>query len=453
MKKLLLLVFLSITFILSGCDTQDTPAYINLFIDSCKIDKSSSSCEDVARFYIETKDITEKDILKAKEYYSLACEYERSSIYGREYICEKVKKIDARTKILTDDKYKCENNKNARACYSVGSVYEYKFDSTIRAVNKDSGKAKEYYSLGCEYGDSESCKKVDEIAEIEYDEYKNWMLYLLLGLSGVSLFGLALFGANKEIEKEIEYNETKKRNLLQTKRDIYNRYHFKETKIIWSDNKNSFISLDENSHQICFLHTTTLGKIFTYVYNFKDIMKSEIVEDGNTTVETSRGSQVVGAAIGGVLLGSAGLIVGGLSGKKTQINKIDEIDLVITVSDINHPIHVLHILQNNSDSEYKIKFELARKWQSIISILIKKVDDDDIEREASKRKRTIASQAFTNEVLKPKTLREEKSTIKAKNDTNNNLYVADEIRKLKALKDEGIISDEEFSTKKNQLLA
>src|SRR5690625_2106720 len=45
-----------------------------------------------------------------------------------------------------------------------------------------------------------------------------------------------------------------------------------------------------------------------------DIIESEVVVDSHTITKTARGSQIGGAAVGGVLLGGVGAIIGGLSG-------------------------------------------------------------------------------------------------------------------------------------------
>ena len=266
----------------------------------------------------------------------------------------------------------------------------------------------------------------------DYDKYIVWVWKISFGvfIAGAILGGI-LEGIEKNKKKEID-----KKRQSKTRTDTYNKYNFKETNIIYSDDRRYLISIDENSKQICLL-TSPPARI----YNFKDIMKSEIVENGKTIVETSRGSQVLGAAVGGALLGGAGLIVGGLSGKKTQKSTIDKIDLVITVSDKSRPIYVLHILKEKSGSKYEDKFELARKWHSIISIIIKEAEEAEATRKTN-------VQNIANAFQKAKAPKGEK----AKNEGNENLYVADEIRKLKALKDEGILTEEEFTVKKTKLL-
>ncbi|TIX46100.1 MAG: hypothetical protein E5W81_00545 [Mesorhizobium sp.] len=77
------------------------------------------------------------------------------------------------------------------------------------------------------------------------------------------------------------------------------------------------------------------------VYPFSDLIAVEVVRDGLSVVKTKRGSQLAGAAIGGVLLGPAGIIVGGLSGAKRQENKIEKLSLKLYTNHLVLPVQEL----------------------------------------------------------------------------------------------------------------
>ncbi len=76
------------------------------------------------------------------------------------------------------------------------------------------------------------------------------------------------------------------------------------------------------------------------------------------------------------------------------------------------------------DLIYKAHMEEARKWNSLMTVIIKKADSLD---------------------------HEDKDTV-VKGNPINSISIADEIIKLKTLKDEGILSDKEFDEQKNKLL-
>jgi len=98
---------------------------------------------------------------------------------------------------------------------------------------------------------------------------------------------------------------------------------------IYSD---SAIAIDSNSKQLCFHALGQLTKI-----NFSELLSVEIAVNGDTLSKTNRGSQVLGGAVGGLLLGPAGLLVGALSGSKTSVERVSKISIKILISNIDNP--------------------------------------------------------------------------------------------------------------------
>lgn len=80
------------------------------------------------------------------------------------------------------------------------------------------------------------------------------------------------------------------------------------------------------------------------VYRFSDLIAVELVRDGASVNKTQRGSQLAGAAVGGLLLGPAGLIVGGLSGSKRQENKIEKLSIKLYTNDLVMPVQEVFFL-------------------------------------------------------------------------------------------------------------
>lgn len=75
------------------------------------------------------------------------------------------------------------------------------------------------------------------------------------------------------------------------------------------------------------------------VLSYEDLVDVEIVKNGSSLTVTDRLSQIGGAAVGGVLLGGAGLLLGGLSGRKHQIEKIHSLSLRLYLRDMDYPVH------------------------------------------------------------------------------------------------------------------
>ena len=80
------------------------------------------------------------------------------------------------------------------------------------------------------------------------------------------------------------------------------------------------------------------------VISYRDILSSEVFEDGETITKTARSSQLGGTLVGSLVLGGVGTIIGGLSGKKTSSNKVNRIDLRVTVNRTETPLHDINFM-------------------------------------------------------------------------------------------------------------
>ena len=76
----------------------------------------------------------------------------------------------------------------------------------------------------------------------------------------------------------------------------------------------------------------------TRVYGFQQLVAVEIEKDGATLDKTNRGSQIAGAAVGGVLLGPVGLLIGGLSGSRRHEATVKRIILKLYTNDLHTPV-------------------------------------------------------------------------------------------------------------------
>jgi hypothetical protein len=163
---------------------------------------------------------------------------------------------------------------------------------------------------------------------------------------------------------------------------------------------------------------------------YRDLLSSEVFEDNVTITKTARGSQLGGALIGGLALGGVGAIIGGLSGNKTSSDKVNRIDLRITVNRTGSPVHDINFMNVEGKKNgiiYKTAMKQTRHWHGLLGVLIKRADTEDIAQEGELV------------VENPKLLQKGS--------------VADELTKLAELQKLGLLTEDEFMVQKAKLLA
>ena len=193
---------------------------------------------------------------------------------------------------------------------------------------------------------------------------------------------------------------------------------------------NSGIAIDEGRKNVCLIKKHNIRGIELDVLSYRDILSSEIFEDGETVTKTARGSQLAGALIGGLALGSVGAIIGGLSGSKTSSSKVKRIDLRITVNRTETPIHdinFMNVVSKKNGLIYNAAMEQVRHWHGVMEVLIKRADTEDYSKE-----RDLADE--TSKLL-------------------SSGSVADELTKFAELKKQGLLTDHEFLVQKAKLLS
>lgn len=150
-----------------------------------------------------------------------------------------------------------------------------------------------------------------------------------------------------------------------------------------------------------------------FFYNYSDILDYDVVEDGGSIAHGRAGS----AAVGGLLFGAAGAIVGAALPNKSDAT-CTSLQIVIHVNDLNNPTIVYSFIESEtsrSSYTYDLQSKTAQKVAGMFDYMIAKARE-------SKESAAKAPDA------------------------------ADELRKFKQLLDDGVITSEDFENKKKQLL-
>ena len=117
------------------------------------------------------------------------------------------------------------------------------------------------------------------------------------------------------------------------------------------------------------------GKVDHKIISAKEIIGIELTENGKGLLSSSVNKNTLGmAAVGGLLFGGAGAIVGAISGSNAK-SRVTEISLRIAIDNIKTPYvginFVSSIIGKGSDENNQI-LKIAEKWYGIVSIIIER---------------------------------------------------------------------------------
>lgn len=179
-----------------------------------------------------------------------------------------------------------------------------------------------------------------------------------------------------------------------------------------------------------------VGESSHEIFNYTDIIEVSYEENGNQLYTKSAGRTVGGAIVGGVLMGGAGAVVGGLSGASKQNKEVKSIDIKILLRSTSRSSCVLHfkdidrVLKTKEDSDrkmYETYTKNANEAKDILSVIIDN-----------------AKQVQVNSPVAQPLIQKVPSSSSS---------IADELTKLAKLKADGILTDEEFQIQKAKLLS
>lgn len=158
---------------------------------------------------------------------------------------------------------------------------------------------------------------------------------------------------------------------------------FEYDKKFLSNDQTKAILFDDSKKELHFLDKTNYKKI-----SYKELLQVEVVEDKDSITKTSRKGQVGGAVLGGLLLGSTGAIIGGLSSQKRHTETLKEIGLRVVVNDTTSPIHEFTFYNfvkpiKKETNQYKMVYKDVYEWFKLFEVLIHQADKDDVESRAN----------------------------------------------------------------------
>lgn len=216
-------------------------------------------------------------------------------------------------------------------------------------------------------------------------------MVILAVLVGITLFVVFLINNHSSLPKEVKNPVETNTKRLQ---DVIKNNELKGITHISYD-KRSVAIVNEDKQELYIFNyeqQADFKKLLNYNYKsipFNKILSSEVIIDNQSISQTMRGSQLAGALVGGALTGGIGAIIGGLSGKTKQIDKVKNIDIKLTIKDLQNPIekinfinpkHTTHDWEYNKgrskdDELVKQALKDVEKWQGMFDVILKQQDE------------------------------------------------------------------------------
>lgn len=178
----------------------------------------------------------------------------------------------------------------------------------------------------------------------------------------------------------------------------------------------NYVWFDDNHKWFAFPQGTFSPKISnSYIFKYDEIVDFEVLEDGTAIIKGGLGK----ALVGGVIFGLPGIIAGATSKKIKEV--CNKLEIKITTRNIDIPVVYVNLINMKFKKSSFVYKTVSKSVQNILSKF--KIIVDGIEQE--------------KEII---------------NESTSSISVADEIKKFKELLDMGAITQEEFDTKKKELL-
>jgi len=135
------------------------------------------------------------------------------------------------------------------------------------------------------------------------------------------------------------------------------------------------VAVDNDRHKVVFAYNDG-SNISIEMFSASDILESELIENNQSVIKTSRSSQVAGAAVGGILFGGLGAVVGGVTGKKVETVVVDTVGVRVTVNNLASPVRNYYFLNSpvpKNSPQYNSAISQATHWHGVFSALIKNI--------------------------------------------------------------------------------
>ena len=262
-------------------------------------------------------------------------------------------------------------------------------------------------------------------------------------------------------KKELKTMTKEKVFSSSTERGAVSPDDFRATKALaWGAGGYPSFEVDESRNLMRFTYMDigifSKNKFQEKLRRMDDLVDFQLFDSGSSVVE---GNSLLGAAIGGATFGGAGAIVGSGATSKNVESVCDALSLRVVFDDLSEPDEYIYFIGDEksaayiqakrSGDDFKDAMQSAQACISFLTVILKR--NEERKNQANMRKVMEASQ--------PKQVHASVSNPApaaakvAKGAAASHDEIIDAIKKLGALYKDGVLTEEEFTTKKSELLS
>lgn len=141
----------------------------------------------------------------------------------------------------------------------------------------------------------------------------------------------------------------------------------------------SGIAIDEKEQTIGLIRSTD-GDVVTGSFSYEEILSSEILEDNEVIIKTSRKSRAGRTKINQLGLGGFDSEIDRKSWDMLSHEIIRKVSLRVTVDSPSHPLHEISFMSVEGKKQtvtYSNAVKNAKRWHALLEVLIRKADEHD----------------------------------------------------------------------------
>jgi hypothetical protein len=204
-----------------------------------------------------------------------------------------------------------------------------------------------------------------------------FMVIVVWGIVGTIMWRFLSNAVKAQLKTDAEEKQKKTDQLTQFLSETTNEEFAPSHQFIIKNNT-GFIQIDEEELKIRIggISPDTQA-LSAKIINIDRVLNVQVAVNGKGVMGSDLSNTLGIAAVGGLLFGGAGAIVGAIAGQNAKTKTISEVSLVLAIDDLSTPFISLNFITavtNIGSEEHTTALSEAQKWLGMINIMLARRD-------------------------------------------------------------------------------